>query len=228
MKTKIMRYITFIKEEKTRKVFSFVFYISIIAILMDLPLVLRNICYIIQIFILIFGYPIYLWEWLEKVIVKAIEKNKGKSGKNEIREIKKIAKEILIYIPIQLISIFITSFIIVGQPANQTSIEETFYEVPIFNCIYIIILGPIIEELIFRFLPYKFIKNKTLYIVVSSIIFAAMHVLEDPNPFYYIWGYMLESLYMGYRYHKTKDLLVPISIHMFGNLIATLSFVFLS
>lgn len=88
-----------------------------------------------------------------------------------------------------------------------------------------IIIGPIIEEFIFRFLPYRFIKNKILYVIVSTVIFAGMHVLNDPNPFYYIWFYMMRPLYYGYRYHKTKDILVPISMHSLNNLFDVLLFV---
>ena len=129
------------------------------------------------------------------------------------------------FIPILLISDCVISFIMVGQPANQTSLDKAFYEAPIFNSILSIIIGPIIEEFIFRFLPYRFIKNKTLYIIVSTVVFAAMHVVNDPNPFYYIWFYMMRPLYYGYRYHKTKDILVPLSMHSLNNLVATLLFV---
>ena len=129
------------------------------------------------------------------------------------------------FIPIFIITICITSFIMVGQSANQTSIDESFYEAPIFNSILAIIIGPIIEEWIFRFLPSKFINNRTLYIIVSTVIFATMHVIDDPNAFYYIWFYMMRPLYYAYRYHKTKDILVPISMHSLNNLVATLLFV---
>ena len=107
----------------------------------------------------------------------------------------------------------------VGQPANQTNIEQTFLEELILNSIMAIIVGPIIEEFIFRFLPSRFIKNKILYVIVSTVVFAAMHVLDDPNPFYYIWFYIIRACYYGYSYYKTKDILVPISIHSFNNFI---------
>lgn len=50
--------------------------------------------------------------------------------------------------------------------------------------------------------------------------FAAMHVIHDPNPFYYIWFYMIKPLYWAYRYHKTKDIYVTICMHSFSNFIA--------
>lgn len=222
MNTKIERFFTFIMKEKTRKAFAFIFYVYFIVMLMEiaLPLALEIICFIVLMFITLLGCTLYMSEWMNKMY----ERNRGKLGKNIINEIKKIGKEILMFIPILLISDCVTSFLMVGQSANQTSLDNSFYKAPVLYSILIIIIGPIIEEFIFRFLPYSFIKNKTLYIIVSTMVFAAMHVINDPNPFYYIWFYMMRPLYYGYRYHKTKDILVPLSMHSLNNLIATLLF----
>lgn len=223
MNIKIERFFTFIMKEKTRNFFAFAFYILFIvsSIELNLPLAVEILCFIFLIFIILLGCTVYLSDWMDKMY----EKDRGKLGKNIINEIKKIAKEILMFIPVLLISYCVTSFIMIGQPANQVSIEKTFYEAPILNSILFIITGPIIEEFIFRFLPYRFIKNKTLYIIVSTVVFASMHVINDPNPFYYIWFYMIRPLYYGYRYHKTKDILVSLSMHSLNNLVATLLFV---
>lgn len=223
MNTKIERFFSFIMKEKMRNFFAFAIYLIFIGSLMEinLPIALQVVCFILLIFLTILICSVDMIKWMDKMF----EMNNESLGKSIIQEIKKITKELLIFIPIFLMSIYITSCIMAGQSANQTSIEESFYESPIYNSISIIIIGPIIEEFFFRFLPYKFIKNKTLYIILSAIIFAAMHVLNDPNGFYYIWFYMIRPLYYGYRYHKTKDILVPISMHSLNNLVATLLFV---
>lgn len=213
MNTIIERFFYFIMKEKVRSFFAFACYILFIVMCLGivLPLALVIVCFIVFIFV----SPLYMAEWMEEII----EIDRRKLGKDLI-------KEILMYIPILIISICITSFIMVGQPANQASLDKAFYEAPILNSIVSIIIGPIIEEIIFRFLPYKFIKNKAVYIIVSAVIFAGMHVIHDPNPFYYIWFYMMKPMYYGYRYHKTKNLLVPISMHSLNNLVATLLFIF--
>ena len=220
MNTLIGRFFTFIMKERIRKFIAFTYYVLFICIAVEinLPLALDIICFIIVTFITLFCIPVYQSEYIDKIY----ERNRGKIGKNIIPETKKIAKEILMFIPILIITTCITSFIMFGKPANQTSIDESFYKAPIYNYILIIIIGPIIEEWIFRFLPSKFINNRTLYIIVSTVIFATMHVIDDPNAFYYIWFYMMNALYYAYRYHKTKDILVPISMHSLNNLIATL------
>lgn len=220
MISKIERLFTFILNPKTRKFCASISYIWLIAIFMniDFPFVLEIICIITLVIILLFGVTLYFIEWLEK----KYEQNKGKLGKNIILEIKKIGKEILMFIPILFISNCITSFIMIGKPENERYIEEVFGKSPIFYSICIIIIGPIIEEFIFRFLPARFITNKTLYIIISAVVFAAMHVVHDSNPLYYFWFYLLRPLFYGYRYYETQDIWVPISMHSFNNLTAIL------
>lgn len=209
------RFFTFVKKEKIRDFFAFTLYVLFIVFIIgiDMPVELEVICFVIVVCISAIYSSIYLSDWLDELCQK-----------NIWQELKKILKELVMFIPIWVISSCIINAILVGQPENQTSLEESFKTTPIFNSILAIVIGPMLEEFIFRFLPYTFIKNKSLYIIVSSIIFAGMHVIDDPNPFYYIWVYMPTSLYYTYRYYKTKDILVPISLHSFNNLIATLLF----
>ena len=218
METKVERFFKFIKKDKTKNFLAFVFYISfIISMFKDLPLILDVICSISTIIVAMLGCIIYIIDYIEKTF----EQIKEKIGKRIKMEAKKITKEIVMFIPVLLISIFITSFFMIGEPANESRINASFYQAPILNSIFIIIIGPVTEEYIFRFLPYKFIKNKILYIAVSTVVFAAMHVVSDTNPFYYIWFYMMRPLYYSYRYEKTEDIWVTISMHSLNNIIAT-------
>lgn len=145
-----------------------------------------------------------------------------------LERLNKILLEILKFIPIFVLDTFITSFLMKGIPANQASVNNMHASAPLFHMVMSVIIAPICEEFIFRYLPYKFIKNKKLYVILSAVIFAGMHVIYDPNPFYYIWFYMLFSIYCSYRYYKTKDILVTISMHSFNNLICVLSMIILS
>lgn len=220
MNTKVDRFFTFLMKEKTRNFFAFLFYASFIFLLMEtvLPLPVEIISLVVQMFIILFALPLYMLTWMEKIS----NKYRGKLVKNILQEIKKISKELVMFIPVLLLSICITSFMMIGNSANQTSINTTFFEAPIYNSISIIIIGPIVEEFIFRLLPYKFIKNKFLYIILSTVVFAGMHVIGDSNALYYIWFYMMRPLYYGYRYYKTQDVCVTISMHSLNNLIATI------
>lgn len=214
------RFITIIKKDKTKAFFAFIFYVF--SIIWMAGVELPKLPIIIILFIVICGislaaYIVYIQEFVDIVY----EKNYGKDKNNIIKELKKIAKEIIIYLFIAEIYNYAVSKFIEGTPVNQTSVVETLKEKPISSVIIILITGPILEEFAFRFLPSRFIKNEILYIVISGIIFAGIHVVNDTNPFTYIWLYLPDALYFGYRYYKTKDILVPISLHMCNNFIAT-------
>ena len=216
---KIVRFKSFLEKEKTRKFFaflSFLFYVIIISICLnfDWPFVLDVICFIFFISIGLLVFLFYYLNW----IIKRFERKEN--HKNILQNIKTIFREVLMFIPILIIVNLISSFIMIGKPTNQTAIYEELYKAPILYSINVILIGPIMEELIFRFLPYKFIRNEKMYIIVSSVIFAALHVVNDINPFYYIWCYLPTSLWYGYRYCKTKNILATISIHSFNNLFA--------
>ncbi len=211
----------FMRKDKTRNFLAFLFYFIFILITFTeshLSLILQVICYTTLIIILLLGYILYMIDYAYKML----EPKEEKIDKKIKQELKKIAQEILFFIPVLLLSIFVTSFFMIGISANQSSINESFNTAPILNSIIIIIIVPIIEEYIFRYLPSKFIKNKLPYIIITSVVFAAAHVINDPNAFYYIWFYMIRPLYYGYRYYKTKDIWVTISMHSLNNLIATL------
>lgn len=216
------RFYKFIKRDKTRSFLAFLFYfLCILTFYVEpsWPLLFQFIYYIALITVTILGCNIYMIDSVEKIL----EQRKKKIGKKIKTEFKKIVKEIIMFIPVLLLSIFLSSqlFLILGGTVNQASIRESFKKAPIFYSILLIIIAPIIEEYIFRSLPYKFIKNKILYIIISTVVFASVHVINDPK-FYMILYYIPKPLYYGYRYHKTKDIFVTISMHSLNNFISVL------
>ena len=222
MDTKVGRFFEFIKKDKTRNFLAFALYfLFIINMVVDLPLILEFIWLISITLVIMLRRIIYSIDSFDKISDQREEKISNKIK----REAKKIAIEIVMFIPVFLTSILIISLFMVDEPANQSSIKASFNQAPLLNSIYMIIIGPIIEEYIFRFLPYQFIKNKILYIIVSTVVFAAMHVVSDANPFCHIWFYMIRPLYYAYRYQKTEDIWVTISMHSLNNFIVTLSMI---
>lgn len=218
MNTKKRRFYAFMLKEKTKNFFALVSYVFLIIYLFQI-----NIPFIFK---LIIPFILFFLGCFYTTIGNTIFERDDRSLLNIMVEIKKIFNEIIMFLPILGIEFLIDYFFIIGDSKNQTDIIEAVYKAPIFISIYVVIFAPIYEELLFRFLPYKCIKNKTLYIIISAFVFAGSHVVNDPNPFYYIWSYLPTSLYFGYRYFKTKDLLVTISLHSFNNLIATLIILF--
>ena len=212
--SKINRIFSKLTADKTKGILAFVLYVLFIVSLLEIGLPLAvNIIIGVVMSIIILVFYCYFESWLFETICNTTLKDVGK-------EIVKIIKEIGMFFIFLYISNFFLSIFIVGQPENQTSVVNQFYQSPIINSIMIIIIGPVLEEVVFRYLPYQFICNKKIYVIVSALVFASMHVVDDSNALYYVWAYMGDALYFGYRYYKTKDLRVTISIHIFNNAFA--------
>lgn len=100
--------------------------------------------------------------------------------------------------------------------------------------VLVVVLGPIIEELMFRFIPFKSLKekiSKNILLLITSVLFTVPHVITLFNsvdlhgdllalPKYLIVGWML-----GSYYHKNNDIGRVILVHMVYNII---SFVLMS
>lgn len=207
-----------LEKEKAKDLLAFLCYVSFIidCIEINLPSPIEIILGIIVTFLLITFEVVLLQKLLDNLI--DMDFSFGEIWKKA----KKIIFEIIMFYIFLKVCEFVINPLLNGIPHNQVLIEESFGLAPILNCIILIILGPIIEEVIFRYLPSRFIKNNILFVIISSVIFAGMHVINYPNALYFIWFYLPNSLYYGYRYSRTKDLFVTISLHSFNNLLATI------
>lgn len=143
--------------------------------------------------------------------------------KDETKKILKEFERFIFEIPIVL---FIETmlFYLYSQniSINESINREYFKNSPLVFVILAVIIGPIIEETIFRYLPHQFIKNKKIYIIVSAFIFSMMHCTGSFKDLIYIPMYLPSSLYFAYKYYKTEDVFVTIAMHSFINFIAVI------
>ena len=106
---------------------------------------------------------------------------------------------------------------------NMAGKDTTFVEVsdmitsnPLFVTIICAgILIPIVEEILFRGLIFNRIKcqyNFLAGLLISSLLFGIYH----GNIVQGIYATLL-GIFLGFAYHKTKSILIPIFIHMGGN-----------
>lgn len=83
----------------------------------------------------------------------------------------------------------------------------------------ICVVGPILEEIMFRGLLFKSLerafRNPTAAIIVSGLLFGLWHGSLVQSVFTASMGIVL-----AYVYHKTKNLWFPILIHMINNMIS--------
>jgi membrane protease YdiL (CAAX protease family) len=129
---------------------------------------------------------------------------------------------ILIPIPI-LFQFGLTSHLVYLIPMPE-SIKQAFYELgndyswtTLFT---IMILAPILEEVICRGIILKgLLKNYSPFIaiLVSSTIFGIMHL----NPWQFIGAFGI-GLINGWVFWKTKNIIIPIVIHLSNNLFFTI------
>lgn len=114
---------------------------------------------------------------------------------------------------------------------NEQLIRQQFEQNPIYIFITAVLFAPIIEELVFRQSFRNIIKNDTLFILVSGLVFGALHVittLETATDLLYLIPYSAPGIIFAYTLVKSKNIFVPIGLHFIHNgLLLSLQFVVL-
>lgn len=187
-------------QDKKETLFAAMLYFSILALLLNLPYQLILICCLLIVIAVIGIVVTYVPE-----LLKGIKEKKRKE--------RHLAREILWYLPIWIGSV-IFSALFMKNGANARAVGSYFDS--ILGGGALVLTAPIFEEFFFRFIPRRFMRNDIAYILISSIVFAWVHVVGDP----YFWNmifYIIRPVYYSYRYVKTDDIVVPFVLHEFGN-----------
>lgn len=143
-----------------------------------------------------------------------------KNRKVYFEEMVKItAYTVLCYIPIALIM-----KLIIGETStNQNNLQM----LPVwFMCIIGIFVAPICEEIMFRGFLRKILKNNIAFIIISAVIFGAIHCMYiETNLLMYLYviPYAIMGAGLAKIYTKTDNIWSNILIHMGWNLIAVIS-----
>lgn len=126
----------------------------------------------------------------------------------------------------------IISKIKLGESANQQAIVDMLKGNALpFMIITVVFLAPICEELIFRKSIFGLIKNEKIAYIISSLVFAIVHVTEEAfgifsgniglgfyKLFYNFIGYIIPALALGLIYMTSKkNIYVTILTHMLWN-----------
>lgn len=114
----------------------------------------------------------------------------------------------------------ITGTIVDITPA-ALEVENSFFKVapiPLFICQCII--APVSEEIVFRKTLHELIKNKFIYVIISSLLFGFIHTGNFLT--FSILNYVILGSIYCIIYLKNKDLKQLIGIHMLNNIIVTI------
>jgi uncharacterized protein len=94
-----------------------------------------------------------------------------------------------------------------------------------------VILGPVVEELIFRKAIFGLIKNNSVALAVSSFIFGAIHLVGEASIGEALVNgvaYFMMGIVFGYIYlRNNRNIWIPTLVHILSNLISVLAILFL-
>ena len=133
------------------------------------------------------------------------------------KDIKRTLKYFVAFLPVIFIMSFLCKIMLFEYEEQKLVVEikKNFNNNLFFNFFLIIIVAPIIEEIVFRGLFYKTLKNFIPFVqasIISSLIFAIIHenILSLTILF-------LLSLYLTWIYERTNSILYSIITHSIFN-----------
>jgi len=136
----------------------------------------------------------------------------------------------IVSIIIMIISNIIISYLTGGMASNEENNRLIIEHYPIYMVIYTCIMAPIVEELTFRGnFKYAFRSDKT-FVIVTSIVFAAIHVfssglsyiIANPVELLYLIPYGAVSTALALSYVRTDNVYTSIVIHSLHNTLSTI------
>lgn len=111
---------------------------------------------------------------------------------------------------------------------NQENLNKMFKNYPLFVAMLAMIYAPISEELMFRGIFKKFIKNKWAFILISGFTFGIIHVIDDFQSYkelLFIFTYSTLGCYMASLYYKTNNICTNIMFHFMQNTLSIIAMV---
>ena len=108
---------------------------------------------------------------------------------------------------------------------NQQVNELVITKLPLYSLIGIIICGPFVEEIVFRLSFKEHIKNKYIFLILTTLIFAGVHVLNgitSPKELLFFIPYGALALAFAIILEKTDNIFTTVLIHTFHNSIAVI------
>ena len=150
--------------------------------------------------------------------------------KNDLKkDLKKINKKdilksliyFLIGFSLMILANYIINYKIIpnGISNNELENRKVLLNNKIIYSIMLCTLTPFIEEIIFRLSLKKAIKNSTIFIIISSIIFSTLHLLSNTKliELLYFIPYFILGLTFSITYIKTNNVFNSILLHIINN-----------
>ncbi len=130
------------------------------------------------------------------------------------------------YILVTLLSLF-TASIGGGVSDNQTDVETMINAFPVGGFFLVVMAAPLSEELFARYGIFNYVRNRKTAIIVSTTLFALMHVFgamlgeAGLKAFLDIFPYLAGGFTFAMLYHLNDEKIAyPMALHALTNLIA--------
>ena len=163
---------------------------------------------IIGIFILLYGKE-FKTEWKNFT---------SKLGKNLDTSLKYYGIGFLCMVFFNIIINFVFKL---GQSQNENAVQSIIKEIPFLMIIFAGVIGPIVEELVFRKSLKNILKNKWAFTIISGILFGLLHIigfkLKTPLEFLYILPYGSLGAMFAYMDYEIDSTFPSIMMHMIHN-----------
>ena len=112
-----------------------------------------------------------------------------------------------------------------GQSLNQSNLQSTFQDQPLLIAVFACIIGPLMEELLFRQILLRYLRKSLptwLSIFIVGLAFALIHMHSlSLSEWVGAVGYLGGGLAFSIIYVKEKEnIYYPLLVHMLGNSLA--------
>jgi membrane protease YdiL (CAAX protease family) len=138
-------------------------------------------------------------------------------------------KTILFWTALYLPIFIVGEIVYFGLGLNEGNVWEWEGFITVIRILKIALIGPIVEELIYRGILFDQLSRMRPgpigALILSSIIFAASHYSLDYVDMAIIF---VDGLYMCWVRYKTGSILIPVIIHIFINAMAVVEFLFIN
>lgn len=169
-----------------------------------------------------FTYVLVLLIMFKSEIKKGLKDLKENFSDNMIISLK---CWILGLVVMMVSSLIINAILKQNVSNNEALVRESIKLAPIYMLYTCSIIAPILEEMVFRRAIRGLIKWDIPFIILSGLSFGYLHVIGSYNSaldFLYIIPYGSMGSAFAYLLTKTKNITLPIMIHMIHNTILVL------
>lgn len=165
-------------------------------------------------------------------------KSLKKEWTNFLQNKKEYAKKGISYwakgLDLMIISNIIALSIAGSMVANETQNREVLSTMPLYAICTMCLFGPFIEEMVFRKSFRKSFQNKYTFAIVTSLIFASLHVLNSFDPLtlsnfienwkqiFFLLPYSSLAFFFALSYYETDNIFTSTLAHCLHNTLTVL------